>query len=390
MITLEKVNTLPVATWHRFGLNSSSLELPLQKVPAYRNASAQKANVQILDYTDACRQEIPGSYTSILNNLSTGMGEETADFAEHKANAGFSIRLLQGTKIVQPIVFNYTLNSAYPVLAERNILIAEEGSSVTLVQIYRSAASHDTTGRFHDQYPDPAAIHTHGGVTKIIAEKNARVTLIQIQLLDREAVTFDDVGILAREDANVSVIQAELGGGRTYAGVRASLEGKRATTHMHTLYLGDHEQYIDLNYIAEHIGQSSCSEITAYGALRNSAVKLMRSTIDFKTGAGDSTGAEKEHTILFNAGVQNRSAPLILCGEENVEGSHAASAGRIDEGQLFYLMSRGFSEAEARRLIVEASFEPVLALMPNTLRGMVREQIKRKLNTASVGEAIRT
>lgn len=60
--------------------------------------------------------------------------------------------------------------------------------------------------------------------------------------------------------------------------------------------------------------------------------------------------------LLFSPNARNRTAPLILCGEEEVEGQHAASVGRLDENKLYYLRSRGLSEAQARRLMVDARF----------------------------------
>ena len=54
------------------------------------------------------------------------------------------------------------------------------------------------------------------------------------------------------------------------------------------------------------------------------------------------------------------SIPVLFCGEDDVEGEHAASAGQISEDKLMYIMSRGLSEKEAKRLIVAASFEPII------------------------------
>lgn len=55
-----------------------------------------------------------------------------------------------------------------------------------------------------------------------------------------------------------------------------------------------------------------------------------------------------------------KAMPLLLCEEENVSGEHAASSGKIDEDKLFYLMTRGLSFDEARRLIVQATFNPII------------------------------
>ena len=85
--------------------------------------------------------------------------------------------------------------------------------------------------------------------------------------------------------------------------------------------------------------------------------------------------------LLFSPTARNRTAPLILCGEEEVEGQHAASIGRLDEEKLYYLRSRGLSEAQARRLMVDARFAPALDKIPlEALRTEVQEEAARRLD----------
>ena len=75
--------------------------------------------------------------------------------------------------------------------------------------------------------------------------------------------------------------------------------------------------------------------------------------MDFLRGAVASEGAEEDTCLLLDPTVKSISLPLLLCKEDNVVGNHAASAGQIDQNKLFYLMSRGFSEVEAKHIIVE-------------------------------------
>lgn len=97
-------------------------------------------------------------------------------------------------------------------------------------------------------------------------------------------------------------------------------------------------------------------------------------------GAAYSVGHESEYTLLFSPRVRNRTAPLILCGEENVEGQHAASIGKIDQNKLFYLMSRGLSESLAKQIVIEAQFTPALEKIPeDALRDSVHEWLRERL-----------
>ena len=69
-----------------------------------------------------------------------------------------------------------------------------------------------------------------------------------------------------------------------------------------------------------------------------------------------------------------------------MEGQHAASVGRLDEDKLYYLRSRGLTEAQARRLMVDARFAPSIEKIPvESLRDEVREQdVARRLDHESL------
>ena len=67
----------------------------------------------------------------------------------------------------------------------------------------------------------------------------------------------------------------------------------------------------------------------------------------------------KEEVLLLGDGAVNRTIPLILCGEEDVEGNHGASIGELDEKTLFYLMSRGFTKEAAEKMIARARLDAV-------------------------------
>ena len=75
------------------------------------------------------------------------------------------------------------------------------------------------------------------------------------------------------------------------------------------------------------------------------------------------------------------SLPMLLCSEEDVEGNHSSSAGKIGDKELFYIMSRGFNKKEAMKLIVRAKFNNILEkLEDESLRKEILDEIDRKLD----------
>ena len=112
-----------------------------------------------------------------------------------------------------------------------------------------------------------------------------------------------------------------------------------------------------MNYVALHEGKKTQSNMQAGGVLRDHAFKLYRGTIDFKRGSAGSVGSENETVLLLGEDAENKTVPVILCAEENVEGSHGATIGELDADTLFYFASRGIDRAAAEAILARAAVE---------------------------------
>ena len=112
-----------------------------------------------------------------------------------------------------------------------------------------------------------------------------------------------------------------------------------------------------MNLIINHFGKKTNCEIQVDGTLKDAAEKVFRGTIDFKNGASESTGAETENVLLLGDDVINKTIPIILCAEEDVEGSHGATIGELDKETLFYFESRGIDKETAEDIMTRGKFE---------------------------------
>ena len=226
-------------------------------------------------------------------------------------------------------------------------------------------------------------------VTKVIANRTERQTeitarvaeggtlqLVQLQMLPTDKAGTCSVTVRAEKDARIYYTAAEIGASHVLAQVKIELAGDGSQADVAALYFGDGARAIDLNYIIVQEGNKTEASMQVKGALQDSAVKIFRGTLDFKAGSKGSAGREKEEVVLLNEGIRNRSVPLMLSAEEDVNGQHAVSAGSLDKSRLFYLMSRGLDEKEARKLAVGALFATVLERVPDA---DLREEISREV-----------
>ena len=239
-----------------------------------------------------------------------------------------------------------------PAILNLGILLirAEENSELTVIIVSRS---------------DEGAAGMFALQTLVFAEKNAVVRLVKAQLLNKNTANVDDTGIRTEENASVTVSHIILGGGETFTGLAAALNGYKADFKSDAAYLCTGAQKLDMNFVVRHLGRSTNSFMYATGTLYDSAHKTYRGTIDLKKGCAGSDGEEQEETLLLSPAVVNKSIPMILCGEEDVAGEHGATIGRLGDDVLFYMQSRGFSKREAENTVARSKVAAALASVPD-------------------------
>lgn len=216
---------------------------------------------------------------------------------------------------------------------------AEENSSITVYELHRSNSA-----------------------VKLSFDigKNASVKLVQ--LLNPTEKLRHETFANCSKGGRFQIMTIMTGDGNIYSDNRTELEGDSSSINVEVAYLGKNSQTIDYNIAVNHWGKDIHSEINAAGALMDSAKKVFRGTIDFKTGSSDSKGSENETVIMLGDDVVNKTVPLILCSEENVEGSHGATIGELDDDTLFYFESRGIGREEAERIMAYAALKRLIRL----------------------------
>jgi Fe-S cluster assembly protein SufD len=278
-------------------------------------------------------------------------------FIDESKNCRYLIRIPRGHTEKEPIIFTLRLDAENPILVDDIVIEAEEDSSATVIVKYTS---------------DGGVPAQHCGRTRVLAHQGASVKLVKVQMLQDGATHADVIGGFAGEGARLNVILAELGAMRPLSSCNLILDGEGAAAGLDVVYLGDGERSLDMSYRVEHRGRKSVSNICAKGILLERSRKVLRDTLDFISGASGSKGREEESVLMLSPEVRNVSVPLLLCGEDDVEGEHAASSGRPDHRILFYLMSRGIGELEAKKLLAQAAVSSIVEKIPDA---PVRDEI---------------
>lgn len=294
-----------------------------------------------------------------------GLGKEFLSFVNEFYNSGISLYLNSNIKLNNPIVVEFNMDKENPTVIDKNIIIAEPNSEATILFHYCT---------------DEEVEAFHNGFTEIHAKENSSLTIIKIQRMNDLSQNFDTNIAYVKGEGKVNWITVELGSQISGSNYTTFLDEVASESKLSSIYLGDGNRKMDLSYSMIHKGPRSISNIESRGALMDNSRKVFRGNLDFRRGSRLAKGSEEEYVLLLDPSVKSDSIPALLCEEDDVQGEHAASAGQINESQLFYLMSRGLREREAKKLIIEGTFRPVIDRIPiKELKEIIDLEVERRL-----------
>lgn len=351
-----KLNETPVRTAKNFRINNiklENIEVP-EVIPTFENVTiiGDTSKIDIDSNTDI--------------NLVYGLSEELTNQVKTQANQKIKLNINsnQNKKSESEIDFNFDNENS--VLIDNIEIIANENTKSTIIIKY-------TSNQENESY--------HNGIIKAKAEKNAELNIVLVNLMNTKSNNFLAIENDFEENAKINYTIVDFGGKHSITNYYSNLQGDGCDNQLNTIYLGKENQVFDLNYIGELRGKKSNIDIEVQGALKDTSKKHFKGTIDFKKGCKKATGNENEACMLLSDTAKSIALPMLLCSEEEVEGNHSSSAGKIGEKELFYIMSRGFERKEAMKLMVRARFNQILEKIENDeLREEILQEIDKRLD----------
>ena len=351
-----KINETPVRTSRNFGINNVKLE--------NINIPENFGYFSNVDINIESAKDKVSFDNSEYKKLTYGLGEELENQIKEKCNCPLKIDV--SSILNKEIAIDFGFNQSNRNLAENIQITATEKTKSTVVLAYRS---------------DDDASYYHNGIIRVLANKNTEVNVVIVNFLGSRATNFLSIENELKDNSKVTYTIIDFGGKVSITNYFSNILGKEAESNLNTIYLGKDNQLFDLNYIDEIRGEKSNANIEVQGALNDSAKKNFKGTIDFKKGCKKASGSENENCMLLSDKAKSIALPMLLCSEEDVEGEHSTSSGKIGDKELFYIMSRGFKLKEARKLLVRAKFNSIIEKIKKTeLKEEIVNEIDKRLD----------
>ena len=221
----------------------------------------------------------------------------------------------------------------------------------------------------------------HNGKIKLISKENAKVDIAIVNLLNNNSDHFEEMENELYADSIVNYTIIDIGGKNSITNYYSNAKGEKSVNKLQTVYLGIENQLKDLNYVAYLNGEKTVVNIDVQGALKDTAKKNFKGTLEFKKGCKKAKGDENEFCMLLSDKAKSIALPMLLCTEDDVEGNHSTASGKVDANDLFYIMSRGIEYKEAIKLIVRARFHKIIEnIKDEDIKQEILQEIDRRLD----------
>lgn len=346
MSNVVKINNLPVPTWRWLKVNDKNVQLP-------DSVNALSPNMNLAKAAEIRENGLSRA------DYETGLG---ADFDRYINDLGLKASVIAKKAGDTDPEYTWIKYNADADSAAVLDLVAEEGSVLNVFIYY--------TG-----FEGAAGLSD----IRIDAAEKATVNLVEVFRLDKTATFYSNIGTKLARKAGFNLSQIVVSGDDINLGVVTDMIGDKSTHNIDLGYLRADGSDLDVNYVARQRGKLTESHMMAGGALKGFAKKTFRGTIDFIHGCADSKGEVRDNVLLLSPDTVNRTVPLILCAEENVEGEHGASIGKVSDDELFYFNSRGIPEEVASEMLAASKLEAVAGRINDSrVREYVLSRVCRK------------
>ncbi|XID93543.1 Fe-S cluster assembly protein SufD [Paenibacillaceae bacterium WGS1546] len=279
-------------------------------------------------------------------------------------NGGVFLYVPRGVEIKEPVQALLFADDAEATFMPHVLVVADANSRVSFVERVASSLGGTTSTLLHNS------------AVEVFAKAGAFVQYAAVHQLDDSAIDIAYRRAVLDNDARIEWIVGDLHNGNAVTDTKSILKGNGSTSDSKVITVGTGSQRMSLTTHAVHFGLSTESDMITRAVMKDEATAIINGITKIEKGATRANGQQTERVLMLSPKARGDANPILLIDEDDVKAGHAASVGQVNPEQIYYLMSRGITRAEAERLIIHGFLDPVVSEIP--LEGL-REQLHRIL-----------
>jgi Fe-S cluster assembly protein SufD len=236
-------------------------------------------------------------------------------------------------------------------LFSQTLVVTEQNTSVTILERIENGLDSDAEID-GDRY--------FSNLVEVAAGENSYVQYGSLQTLDEDVYNFSLKRGETEPYATIDWIEGNLGSRLTRADIETELEGDASESKIVGAFFGHEDQHFDLGSRVWHEAEHTTADLITRGVLDDRARSVYEGVQDVGREAWDTSSYQRENTLMLSDDSEADASPKLIINNHDTEASHSATVGQVDREDLFYLTSRTISERDARNMLVEGFFVPVL------------------------------
>jgi len=344
--TFEKIG-IPEA--ERAYLAGASAQYESEVVYHNMKDEFQKLGIIFTD-TDSALKEYPEIFKQYFAKLVPLNDNKLAALNSAVWSGGTFIYVPKGVKVDIPLQTYFRINAEKMGQFERTLIIADERASVHYVEGCTA--------------PTYSSHSLHAAVVEIFALKDAYVRYSTIQNWSDNVYNLVTKRAQAFENATIEWIDGNLGSKTTMKYPAVILDGQGARGTMLSIAFANTGQIQDTGAKMIHRAPNTSSSIVSKSIAKGGGETNYRGTVVFGKKSKNSTSHVECDTIIMDRFSRSDTIPINEAHNSQVTLEHEATVSKISEEQLYYLMSRGLTAAEATEMIVMGFVEPFTKELP--------------------------
>ncbi|MCC6904375.1 MAG: Fe-S cluster assembly protein SufD [Anaerolineae bacterium] len=228
--------------------------------------------------------------------------------------------------------------------------------------------------------PETDDLSLHLGAIELLVRQDADLRFVRLQNWDQGLYNFEHQRGRIGRGGRLDWVAGEMGTRLSKVFTTLELDEDDAWGRISGLYFYNNQQHLDIDTQQNHHALRNTSDLLYKGALKDESRSVWQGMILVDPGAQQTDGYQVNRNLLLDRTARADSIPGLEIQADDVRCTHAAATGKVDETEIFYLMSRGIPRAEATRLIVKGFFDPVMQRIPfEEVRERLDQLVERKL-----------
>ncbi|MDD5739817.1 MAG: Fe-S cluster assembly protein SufB [Candidatus Peribacteraceae bacterium] len=255
-----------------------------------------------------------------------------------------------GVTVFEPLQSYFRMNARGMGQFEHTLIILEDG-----------AQAHYIEGCSAPKYASPSL---HAGCVEVYVKPGARMRYSSVENWSLNTFNLNTKRAIIEREATMEWVGGNLGSGVTMLYPCSVLKGEGARCEHLGLAMAGRNQWQDTGAKVIHLAPHTSSVVVSRSVSRDGGRTVYRGLLKVAPEAKDTTASIQCDALLLDAESSTATIPDLQVRTDDATVAHEATVGRLSEEDLFYAMSRGLSEPEAKTMIVRGFVEPVMQAIP--------------------------